>query len=248
MSQNTDRTATTSQKSKERIYPLGNPLIPYGTPLHVTELLLQLFKLTFAEFPENHPFHYENDFEKTGIAFDVSLNRESDIFGKKPLVIVARGGQNVSPVIIGDLAQSMPRIGEKHGSTLYNGMVNITIVSRNKGECEIIAQHLFSILTMARTHFPGAVCMHMLQAINLSEVVKMEDDDAMYMAQITVNYVGQYIWRQHENDPLLRSIKLAVKKLNDTPPNHCNSSNNSAADINSNPLLSQYFTKIDLER
>lgn len=225
----------------EKHYPLGNPLIPYGTPLHVAELALQLFKLTFAEFPKDYPFHYEaDDFEKTGIAFDVALNRESEIYGKKPLVIVARGGQNVSPVIIGDLAQSMPRIGEKHGSTLYNGMLNISVLSRAKAECEIIAQHLFSILTMARTHFPSAICMHMIQAINLSEAMKMEDDDSMYYAQITVNFVGQYIWRQKENDPILRSIKLAVGKL--AGPD------NLGGDINNNAPFPHYLTKIDLKK
>ena len=35
------------------VRPLGNPLIPYDTPLHVTELLLQILKITFEDLPED---------------------------------------------------------------------------------------------------------------------------------------------------------------------------------------------------
>lgn len=33
------------------IRPIGNPIIPYDTPLHVMELFLQILKLTFEELP-----------------------------------------------------------------------------------------------------------------------------------------------------------------------------------------------------
>lgn len=80
------------------IRPIGNPIIPYDTPLHVMELFLQILKLTFEELPEDYPYRYvRDDFDKSGVAFDVALNKDSEVYGKKPLVVVSRGMQGAGP-------------------------------------------------------------------------------------------------------------------------------------------------------
>ncbi len=195
-------------------YPIGNPLIPYGTPLHITELFLRVLKMTFAEFPEDHPLYFKDgDFEKSRIAFDVALNKESGIYGKKPLVVVNRGLQQYSPTMIGDMAQSHLPTGRSKGSGLYGASIDIRIVSRIKAEVELIGQYVFSFLMLCRTHLPGYLGLHMVNSITLSDVTKMEDDDAMFFAQGNMMYTGQYIWNQGRNDPLLKSVQVAISKM-----------------------------------
>jgi len=195
-------------------YPLGNELIPYGTPLHVTELFLQLLKIAFAEFPEGYPYRYdESDFEKSGIAFDVAFNKESGIYGKKPIVVISRGAQNTAPMDIGDYAHGTIPNNFKAGSNIYYGSISFQVAGRIKAEVEIISQHIFSLLMLRRTHMPKLLGIHMVQSIMLSEVNKMEDDDTMFLAQGGFNYAGQYIWTQTEDNPLLRSVGISVDRL-----------------------------------
>lgn len=195
-------------------YPIGNPLVPYGTPLHITELFLRLLKMTFAEFPEDHPCHFNaEDFEKSGIAFDVALNKESGVYGKKPLVVVRRGTQQFSPTVIGDMAAAHIPSGNARGSNLYGASIEISVASRLKAEVEIIGQHIFSFMMLCRTHLPGLLGLHMVQSVMFSEVTKMEDDDAMFIGQGTMVYTGQYIWHQGRNDPMLRSVGVAIEKM-----------------------------------
>lgn len=197
-------------------YPLGNPLIPYGTPLHITELFLRILKMTFAEFPDDHPLHFKDgDFEGSRIGFDVALNKESGIYGKKPLVVVSRGVQQSSPTMIGDMAAARIPTGMAKGSGLYNASIEIRIVSRIKAEVELIGQYVFSFLMLCRTHLPGYLGLHMVQSIMLSDVTKMEDDDAMFIAQGNMAYIGQYIWNQGRDDPLLKSVGVVISKMED---------------------------------
>lgn len=80
------------------VRPLGNPIIPYDTPLHVVELFLQLLKITFEELPEDYPYRYvRDDFNKSGVAFDVALNKDSEGYGKKPLVVVCAACKGPGP-------------------------------------------------------------------------------------------------------------------------------------------------------
>lgn len=192
-------------------YPVGNPLVPYGTPLHVTELFLQVLKMTFEDFPEDHPLRYiENDFENSGIAFDVSLNRESEIYGKKPMIIVSRGMQTATSHMLGDLAgMHMPSAGRTK-SNLYGASINAQILGRVKAEVEIIGQYVFNLLMFWKTRLPGTLGVHSVDSITLTEVNKMEDDDAMYVCQAQMNFLGQYIWRQYTIDPYFAGFEIKV--------------------------------------
>lgn len=191
---------------------MGNPLVPYGTPLHVTELFLQVLKMTFEDFPENHPLRYiENDFENSGIAFDVALNRESEIYGKKPMIIVSRGAQNASSHVLGDLAAMHMPSASRTKSNLYSASINAQILGRVKAEVEIIGQHVFNLLMFWRARLPGTLGVHSIENVILTEVNKMEEDDAMYVAQAQMSFLGQYVWRQYTIDPFFAGFNIAVE-------------------------------------
>lgn len=195
-------------------YPIGNVLVPYGTPLHVTELFLRLLKLVFSNFPEDYPYKFvADDFDKTGIVFDVQLNKESEIFGKKPLVIISRGGQNSSPLDLGDMSHLHFPSNHKWGANVYSASTNFQVVSKTKAEAEIISQIIFGFLMTSRTLLPKFLNLHMVQSIMLGEVNKMEDDDEMYVVQGMFSYVGQYQWTQNTDDPILKSIGVTVDKM-----------------------------------
>lgn len=195
-------------------YPVGNPLVPYGTPLHVTELFLQLLKHVFTEVPLDYPYKYvPDDYEKTGIAFDVSLNKESEIFGSTPIVVISRGSQNAAPNMLGDLAGAYIPKEVKYGSNLYASSINFQTVSKSRAETEIISQHIFSTLMFYRTTLPVILNIHMVQSIYLGELTKMEDDDTVFYVQGGFTYLGNYTWKQVVNHPELKGISLQVNSL-----------------------------------
>lgn len=193
------------------VRPLGNPLIPYDTPLHVTELLLQILKITFEDLPEDCPYRFvRDDFDSSGIAFDVALNKDSEVYGRKPLVVVSRGMQGAGPTVVGDLAHVNLPTHAKAGSNLVTSSVNIQVVSKTKAEVEIVAQHIFSLLLMCRTHMPKLLGIHMVNSLSLSEVTKMEDDDTVFHTQISLDYSIQYKWSQETKNEVLRGIATKI--------------------------------------
>lgn len=193
------------------IRPIGNPIIPYDTPLHVVELFLQILKITFEELPEDYPYRYvRDDFDQSGVAFDVALNKDSEVYGKKPLVVVSRGMQGAGPTVVGDLAHVNLPTHLKTGSNLVTSSINIQVVSKTKAEVEIIAQHIFSLMLMCRTHMPKLLGIHMVDSISLSEVTKMEDDDTIFHAQMNFSYSIQYKWTQETKNEVLRGIATKI--------------------------------------
>lgn len=196
--------------------PIGNALVPYGTPLHVTEILLLILKVTFEGFPEASPYHFcGDDFEKTGILFDVTLNKHSGIWGKKPLVVVSRGTQNSSIVATGDAARLNIPMHSRTGSTLIESSADIKVVSKAKAETEIIGQHIFGTLMMARTILPQLCGVHMVQAVTLSPVSKFEQDDECFMLQASIVYTMQYAWSHTTPVILLDKLQTSI-----TPVKH----------------------------
>lgn len=195
-------------------YPLGSPLIPYGTPLHVTELFLQVLKTTFADFPEDYPYRYiPGDYTASGVAFDVALNKDSNIYGKKPLIVVSRGAQTTSPQVIGDIAHvNLPR-NVKFGTGLVSSSVNVAVSSRVKAEAEIVAQLVFGTMMLCRTHMPQLLGIHMVDAIQLTDVNRMDEDDAMFVANAMFQYTTQYVWKQTTIDAVLRGIGINLERV-----------------------------------
>lgn len=191
--------------------PQGNTLTPYGTPLHVSELMLLLLKQTFAEFPEQHPLHYDEDASRSSLAFDVSLNKDSAQYGHKPLIVVARGVQSTAPIVVGDLAANTLALHAKKSTGLVSASLDIRMLSRHKGEVEILAQHVFGFCLLCRTILPHLLGVHMVDSINLSPVARFDQDDAMFLAQLDMNYSMQYKWDHTVEVNLLRAVQTRIE-------------------------------------
>lgn len=194
------------------VLPRGNPLVPYGTPLHVAELVLALLRLTFAALPEDHPYRFTDDYATTGILFDTTYNKDSGAFGVKPLVIVSRGGQSTAPIMTGDMAALSKALERKIGSTLVSASVDIHVRGRAKAETEIVGQLVFGMLTACRTLLPELAGVHMVENLSLSPSIRDDRDDAQFVVRLSLNYSMQYAWQRTLPAELLRVIGLSVNE------------------------------------
>lgn len=194
------------------VLPRGNPLVPYGTPLHVAELVLALLRLTFAALPEDHPYRFTDDYATTGILFDTTYNKDSGAFGVKPLVIVSRGGQSTAPIMTGDMAALSKALERRSGSTLVSASVDIQVRGRAKAETEIVGQLVFGMLTACRTLLPELAGVHMVENLSLSPSIRDDRDDAQFVARLSLNYSMQYAWQWTLPAELLRVLGLSINE------------------------------------
>lgn len=194
------------------VLPRGNPLVPYGTPLHVAELVLALLRLTFAALPEEHPYRFTDDYATTGILFDTTYNKDSGAFGIKPLVVVSRGGQSTAPIMTGDMAALSKALERKIGSTLVSASVDIQVRGRAKAETEIVGQLVFGMLTACRTLLPELAGVHMVENLSLSPSIRDDRDDAQFVARLSLNYSMQYAWQWTLPAELLRVLGLSINE------------------------------------
>lgn len=194
------------------VLPRGNPLVPYGTPLHVAELVLALLRLSFAALPEDHPYRFTDDYATTGILFDTTYNKDSGAFGVKPLVIVSRGGQSTAPIMTGDMAALSKALERRSGSTLVSASVDIQVRGRAKAETEIVGQLVFGMLTACRTLLPELAGVHMVENLSLSPSIRDDRDDAQFVARLSLNYSMQYAWQWTLPAELLRVLGLSINE------------------------------------
>lgn len=194
------------------VLPCGNPLVPYGTPLHVAELVLALLRLTFAALPEDHPYRFTDDYATTGILFDTTYNKDSGAFGVKPLVIVSRGGQSTAPIMTGDMAALSKALERRSGSTLVSASVDIQVRGRAKAETEIVGQLVFGMLTACRTLLPELAGVHMVENLSLSPSIRDDRDDAQFVVRLSLNYSMQYAWQWTLPTELLRVLGLSINE------------------------------------
>ena len=192
--------------------PLGNPLLPYGTPQHVAELVMLILKLTFEELPDKHPYRFRQDINQTGILFDVHLNKEADIWGKKPIVVVSRGAQSAGVTMTGDMATRNLPLHRSERSNMVDSSVDIKVVSKLRAECENIGQLVFSTLLTCRTLLPSLCNVHMVQNLSMSPAAKLELDDTCFLVQLSFQYTMQYIWKQASPKHLLQAVELHVQQ------------------------------------
>lgn len=194
------------------VLPRGNPLVPYGTPLHVAELILALLRLTFAALPEDHPYRFTDDYATTGILFDTTYNKDSGAFGVQPLVIVSRGGQSTAPIMTGDMAALSKALERRSGSTLVSASVDIQVRGRAKAETEIVGQLVFGMLTACRTLLPELAGVHVVENLSLSPSIRDDRDDAQFVARLSLNYSMQYAWQWTLPAELLRVLGLSINE------------------------------------
>lgn len=175
--------------------PLGNTLTPQGTPMHVAQAFIALQRQCFSELPEEHPFRFvPDDFERTGVLFDTSYNKDSEAVGKKPLIVVTRGAQSTSPIMYRDIGSMDPRTGHSFNSGIVASSVMARIIGRSRGEVDLLGQHVFGFCMMSRVALPKLLGVHMVDSIALTDPARFEQDDAMYATLLTVSYSMQFIW------------------------------------------------------
>lgn len=194
--------------------PIGSYIIPYGTPLHVRDLVLTLLRWQFEHFPETFPYRYvPDDYLKTHITFDVAYNKDSENYGKKPLVVVTRENQTTNPVVLGDLAAKNPRISTARGSTLVFSSVSAKVLSKIYLETEIISQTIFGIFLSYRTILPSVLGIQDISGVSMSSITRFDQDAEMYVCQIDMPYCMQYKWVSDAKYPMVEAIDVSKNLL-----------------------------------
>ena len=196
--------------------PLGNPYLGRTTPLHVAQLVLLLLKEVFAEVEEGHPFKYTDNFETTKIAFDTIFNKDSDVYGKKPTIIVSRGSVSTNPVVLGDLAAANGQLIKSIRTSLIQSSTEIKVISKKSMNADILAQDIFIILMSTRTMFPAITNVHSVTSVNASPVTKFEENDTLYYSTISMNFLMQYQWLWQIDTEVLNSISLKFNEETDS--------------------------------
>lgn len=190
--------------------PIGSRLTPRGTPLHVSELMLLLVKQAFANLPSSSPYLFRTSYEDTGVHIDMALNKESGIYGKKPIIVLSRGPVRDQPMALGDVASARPTAGHVHRTGLVASSIGFKVLSRAKLECEVVAQTLFCILRQYRILLPSLLGLHSVDSVELSEVQRFEEDDEMFLAQLNWSYTMQMHWTEDHKAPVLLSIESVL--------------------------------------
>lgn len=194
--------------------PVGNTLIPKSTPLHIADLTFLLIQETLRNPSDSdYPFKITDDFNTSTVMLDTVFNKDSGVFGKKPLIIVSRGPQSSSPIAVGDRAALQTRTWNKKESTVMRSSVEVRVISREPKEVDILSQHVFNMLMFMRVTLPGILGILMVEGVNMSQVAPLEHEDHLYECSASMPYQMQYIWRHEIPQQLLLSLKVLYNDM-----------------------------------
>ena len=194
--------------------PIGNSLVPKTTPMHVSELVLLIIKETFRLLEDGHPFKYTDDFATTGVVFDTIYNKDSEVYGKKPLIIVSRGDMSTSPAILGDLAAQSSTLGNKYKTGLVGSGVTIKVIANSAGLADILSNEVFNILLTLRMMLPNLTSVLTINSLTMGAVATFDDGDHEYYCVGSVNYSMQYKWTHKKPTEILQAIGLHLQDSN----------------------------------
>ena len=202
------------------LLPLGNPLVPYETPYHVVELIIQILKITFNDLPEDHPFYFDpKDFNHSKILFDTTYNKESNAVAK-PLIVVSRGQQSASTIDLGDRTPLYHAIGEGYKGSEFSNFVDanleVRIISHNKSETEILGQYVFAFIMCTRTILNHLSHVHMIRQVDLTPVQRQDKDTEAYMCMLNVAFVMQMKWKDIIPAEKISAITFALRDIDNT--------------------------------
>lgn len=189
--------------------PIGNTLIPVGTPLHVTNLVTVLLKATFATLGSpDYPFRYTDDIHTTGLMVDSVFNKDSEYWGKKPFVIVSGGDISNTVLATGDIGGIGKHTQNKSKTSMINSSVNFHIASKLNGEVDILRNEIFNFLTTCRTLLPQLTGLHNVNNTAVSPVGQFEQDGPTYFSNGLLAYTIQYKWSDTIPQNILKSVQL----------------------------------------
>lgn len=195
------------------IGPTGNKLTPACTPLHVYKLVYLILQDVFrSQDPAKWPFTLTDDFATTKVGFDTVYNRTSQFYGLKPLVIVTRGPQSTTPLVLSDRAATHIKTMNTMGTSVVRSSVEIKVISKEPEEADIIGQHIFNVLQFCRVKLAQMLGIVAVDSISMSHVSVIEQEDHMYFVAVSMAYQIQYKWTILNPDDVLSSI---ANTLND---------------------------------
>lgn len=193
--------------------PKGHSLIPRSTPLHVTQLVAQYLRIVLGSQPDEYPFKWDSDNDKTGIVFDTVYNKESKVYGNRPLIIYHTGVMSCGVIMVDDLAdQDIPRQNSLK-SNYVTSSTNLKVLSRQFAEVEILKNELFSCLVAIRTFLPAITNIHIITDMTASEVQKFKMDESMYVCELRIGYTMQYMWKHLIPQEIMSDI---IFRINET--------------------------------
>lgn len=202
--------------------PVGHKFTPFHTPYHVVQLTIALLKSTFSTIgPEDYPFRYSDDFDKSGIAIDTVYNKIAEVIGNKPTIAIARGNINSGQTVLGDKADMQFPESKYTKTNVIQSSIEFRISTKSHAECEVLCNEFFNFILSCRTLLPRITGIHHINATNLSPVQQSEQDDKIYVSTASLQYTMQYIWYHIDPDEVLDSITIFWKAENvDTELKH----------------------------
>lgn len=195
--------------------PIGNKYIGRTSPLHVAQLVLLLLKEIFSDLEEDHPFRYTDDFNTTRINFDTVFNKDSEVYGKKPLIIVSKGSITNNPQMVGDTASKDTQSLGSYRTSLIQSSTEIKVVARESMSVDILGQDIFTILMETRTAIPILTNIHSVTGIQAGIVSKLEEDDVNYYSTVSMSFLMQQLWTWQFDPLLLDSVSLKFNEGTD---------------------------------
>lgn len=189
------------------VAPINNKLIPANTPVHVYHTVLALIKDFFTTQTDPYfPWKYDNDVEKTKVIIDTAFNKESNLSGNKPIIIVNRGDAGYGNVGMGDKTFISSKTSYSNNTATIQSSVTINVVGRTQGEVDIISNELFMFLLALRPFLPAILRVLNVQSINMTQISNYEEYDNMYNVTIMISYLSQVMWDAEFTANLLNSI------------------------------------------
>jgi hypothetical protein len=195
----------------QEIFPSGHSTIPISTPLHVTQLIYQYIRYTFQNQPSTYPFLWNSDPDTTKIVFDTVYNKESKVYGNRPIIVYSTGTMSSGVITTYDLATQSIKLQNSYKVNLVNSSVILKVLSRKFIEVEILKNEIFSCLVAIRTLLPGITPIHMVTETTASETQKFKQDEIMYVSEIHMNYILQYVWKHDIKQEIMNQIGLFFK-------------------------------------
>lgn len=193
--------------------PTGNSLTPPCTPLHVYQLVYLLLQDVFRTQPDPWPFPLTDDFETTKVGFDTIYNKNSQFFGKKPLIVVSRGPQSASPISLSDRAATNIKTMNSIGTSIVRSSIEVKVISKEPAEVDILGQHVFNVLQFCRVMLAGLLNITAIDSVSMSHVALIEQEDHMYFVSISMPFQQQYKWSAINTDNLLASIGNSMNSI-----------------------------------
>ena len=194
-------------------FPKGNKLGPSASPLHISQLIYQILKFTFANQPSSYPFKWNENINLTGIVFDTVFNKDAEIYGKKPIIICSCGQMALNQVAVGDKAYQSVESGNSFKVSMVSSTVAVKIISRVHAEAEIIKDEVFKCLVAIRTYLPQLTNIHYISGIIADETRKFQLDENMYVGMVNLQYMMEYAWRHDIAQNILSGMDVII---NDT--------------------------------